>query len=128
MPSVLSVQLVSENAKVPEYDNVNQYTFFASEDFFIPANKIVYVPAGLIIAYPKNYAGLFTSGFGLNLIGGLTDSDSRAIMGSICFSSTDRYIKIGDPIAKVIMIEIALPKIVLESELETNKVEKETEP
>lgn len=125
MPSVLSIQLVSKYAKVPEYDNVNQYTFFSSEDIFVPANKVVYIHAGLKIAYPKNYAGLFVDCLGLNAVGGLSDSDFRGEMGAICYSLTDRHIKIGDPIAKVVMFEIALPKLVLESELDINKVEQE---
>lgn len=125
MLSVLSVQKISENAKVPEYDSINQYTLFSTEDVHLPANKVVPVPIGLRLSFPKNYCGFIVDGFGLNAIGGLIDSDYRGEIKAMVYNQHEVLIKKGDPVARLIIIEVGLPEITTDDYLNESEGEEE---
>lgn len=111
--SLLEVQRITEDAKVPQYTKENQYVLFSSEDKLIPANKTVFVSVGLRVAFPNTHCALIVD-YNLPLSAGLVDSDYRGEIRTLVFSPTDVTIKKGDPIARMLMIEVALPEIIAE--------------
>jgi dUTP pyrophosphatase len=123
--SVLSVQKIHENSKVPIYDKINQYTLFSSEDMFIPQNKIVAVPIGIRLAFPRNYCAFIVDGYNFHSVGGLVDSDYRGEIKAVIYSPIDAHVKKGDPIARMILIEIALPTFKTEDYLKEMETEDE---
>ncbi|ELA41921.1 uncharacterized protein VICG_01105 [Vittaforma corneae ATCC 50505] len=123
--SILSVQKVSEDVKVPVYDKVNQYILFASEDKHLLPNRVTPIPVGVRIAFPKNYCALLIEGFNLYAVGGLVDSDFRGEIRALVHSPVEVFVKKGDPVARMVMIEIALPEIVTEDYLKDSETDEE---
>lgn len=126
--AVLSVQKTSEDVKVPSYDKVNQYTLFASEDKHVLPNKVTPIPVGVRVAFPKNYCALIVEGFNFYAVGGLVDSDFRGEISALVHSPVEVFVKKGDPVAKMVMIEIALPEIVTEDCLKNSETDEENLP
>lgn len=112
---VVQVEKIAEDAKMPTFDKKNQYVLFAAEDTFVPANKIIRINTGVKIGFPSTYAALQINGFGLSTVGGLMDSDYRGEITAVVYSDAERMIKKGEPVMRVVMIEIELPEIVTEA-------------
>lgn len=116
MPAALRIQTTSQDVKAPQFTN-GGYTLFSAEDKLIPANKVVSVPVGARLAFPKEFCGLIVDGGNFFALGGLVDSDFRGEVTAMIYSPCEVQLKKGAPVARLMVIEIALPEIETEDYL-----------
>lgn len=112
--SVLNVELMDETAFAPIYDNKNGYLIFASEDTQIKPGLKNYVRTKIKISFPINY-GMIICSYGVyETMTGLIDSDYRGEMGAHLITDREKIVKRGEPIAKLLLVEIEILDIIAE--------------
>lgn len=109
--SVLSVQKSCETAIVPTFDCTDHYTLYAMEDTSLYPNRPALIKTGIKLAFPKEYCALIVGNGRVSTLGGLIDSDYRGDVNVIAISTNETFIKKGEPVAKMFVLEIALPDI-----------------
>ncbi|KAI4291507.1 dUTP pyrophosphatase [Pancytospora philotis] len=110
--SVLNVQPVSADSVLPTYSQSENYVLYANEDTHLLAGRVAKVSAGFRLSFPPSHCALITNYYpNVRMLGGLVDSDYRGEVAAICMPAADMLVKRGEPIAKMILLEIATPEI-----------------
>ncbi|KAI5172814.1 dUTP pyrophosphatase [Pancytospora epiphaga] len=112
--SVLNVQPVRDDSILPTFSQTSSYTLYANSDVQLEAGKVACVKTGFRLSFPSTYCALNVSCNGLTMLGGLIDSDFRGEVSAICISPVSRTIKRGEPIARMVILEIETVEIEVE--------------
>ena len=117
----LKVILTSPESKVPLRGTEGSagYDICSVSDGNVDPNSRSLIDSGIIVEIPKGYMGLIAARSsmalkGIDIGGGIIDSDYRGKLGIILINSTDDVFQFrkGDRIAQLILIPISTPDVV----------------
>lgn len=114
--SVLNIMPVSSSSILPKYSQSSNYTIYANADSELLENISTKIEGGFKLSFPKEYCAIITEyedsdSSPIKVLGGLVDSDYRGEIMVIATSPIKRSVKRGQPIAKMIILEVAIPNI-----------------
>lgn len=109
--SILKIQPASQNSILPTFLADKGYILYANEDKEIHPGVSTCIKAGFKMAFPSNYCAIIVSHDICKLLGGLIDSDYRGEVACIASSNIPLSMKRGNPIGRMYVLEISLPKI-----------------
>lgn len=134
-PTVLEVERVRENAKLPTRGHATDAgldLYSCEESIMLPGeNRLIH--SGVRMAIPKGFVGLIwekssISSHGVKTLGGVIDADFRGEIkiGLINLSQEAYHIKEGQKIAQILIQKVATPKV-REAKLDINTVRGEND-
>lgn len=109
--SVLNIQPMSKDSVMPTYHPDNSYVLYANEDTQLAENKVSCIRVGFRLFFPPSYCALNVRYKDLKMLGGLIDSDFRGEITAICISPDSRLVRRGEPVARMVILEIGTPEI-----------------
>lgn len=108
---VLSVQKVCDSAIVPTFEFKDHYTLYAMEDTHLDPNDPALIRIGVKLSFPRDHCAFIVGNGCVKVLAGLIDSDYRGAICVIAISTSEMLIKKGEAVAKMFVLEIALPDI-----------------
>lgn len=117
----LNVQLLGENAKLPQRQNPGDagYDLFSPAACVVKAKSKLLIPLDIAVMIPQGYYGQIAPRSSLaskkfiDVGAGIVDSGYRGNLGVLLFNFSDEdfHVSVGDRIAQLILIQIATPDV-----------------